>query len=139
MRLRFPTALFALLAATLATVAAGPAAAQEATPDDWMHTASTAPAAAADALAAQRQAQSGLSGQMVRPMKMVAPPAAGLPAPAATAAPVGLTRAQVRAELQAARASGEWARLNAEAVDPAATPARAPGQPGAAPVYAERR
>ena len=131
MRLRFPTALFALLAATLATVAAGPAAAQEATPDDWMHTASTAPAA--DAGAAQRQAQSALAGQTVRPMKMVAPPAASAPAP------VGLTRAQVRAELQAARASGEWARLNAEVVDPAATPARTPGQPGAAPVYAERR
>jgi Domain of unknown function (DUF4148) len=132
MQLRFPTALFALLAAMLATVAASPVAAQEATPDDWMHTPS-----AADAAAAQGQAQSALSGQTVRPMKRVAPPAAQ--AAATTAAPVGLTRAQVRAELQAARANGEWARLNAEVVDPAATPARTPGQPGAAPVYAERR
>ena len=42
---------------------------------------------------------------------------------------------QVKAELRAARASGELARLNAEVVDPPQTTQRRP----AAPVYAERR
>lgn len=93
-----PQATLIAVAALFASAAAG---AQEATPDTWMY---TTPAAVA------------------QPAANAAAPTAK-PVVAATVA-VGKTRAEVRAELDASRRSGEFASLSAEAYSFPHTPAR---------------
>ena len=97
--------------AVAALFVAASAGAQEATPDTWIYEHSTPAAVVVKAAAAKPQAQAA-----------VATPA------------TGKTRAEVKAELEAARRSGELAQLSAEAYSFPSAPARI-----AAPVMAEAK
>lgn len=97
--------------AVAALFVAASAGAQEATPDTWIYEHSTPAPVVLKAAAAKPQAATTL-----------ATPAAGK------------TRAEVKAELEAARRSGELAQLSAEAYSFPSTPARI-----AAPVMAEAK
>jgi hypothetical protein len=95
--------------AAAALFVAATAGAQEATPDTWIHEHSTPAPVVARSAAVKPQA------------------AAAAVTPAA-----GKTRAEVKAELEAARRSGELAQLSAEAYSFPSAPARI-----AAPVMAQ--
>ncbi|MBI3155256.1 MAG: DUF4148 domain-containing protein [Burkholderiales bacterium] len=93
-----------LIAVALMTGAA--AFAQEATSDAWMSATSAKSAAEVRAEAAQARRDGNLrvyGAGYIEPLR------------------TKLTRAEVRADLEAARQSGEFARLNAEVTDPGAT------------------
>ncbi|MBI3156350.1 MAG: hypothetical protein HYZ20_13205 [Burkholderiales bacterium] len=93
-----------LIAVTLMTGAT--AFAQEATSDAWMNVTSAKSAAEVRAEAVQARLDGSLRVYGVGYIESLRG---------------ALTRAEVRAALESARESGEFARLNAEASDPAAT------------------
>ena len=114
--MRTQATLFAV-AALIVSAAAG---AQEATPDTWMYETSSAPVTVAQPAA-----------KAVASVAVLTPAAKPV-----VAAPVaqGKTRAEVRAELEASRRSGEFAVLSAEAYVFPNTPAQI-----AAPVMADAK